>query len=115
MGILTFLAIIIIIACNFNILSKCSAEDNTNSINNKSVVNSVDAKDNVNKITILFAFIVIYSAYMIFSATVISIDSINNRLLSPIYPALVLLIILTIEKCMDIKLEENKNSAGHYI
>ncbi|NMB96297.1 MAG: hypothetical protein GYA02_06760 [Clostridiaceae bacterium] len=108
LGILTFLAIIIIIACNFNILSKCSAEDNTNSINNKSVVNSVDAKDNVNKITILFAFIVIYSAYMIFSATVISIDSINNRLLSPIYPALVLLIILTIEKCMDIKLEENK-------
>ena len=52
---------------------------------------------------------------MIFSATVISIDSINNRLLSPIYPALVLLIILTIEKCMDIKLEENKNYAGHYI
>ena len=68
------------------------------------------------KIAILLVFIVIYSAYMLFSASKVSIDSINNRLLSPIYVPLILLIILTIANYFKIKLNKSKKiSSVFYI
>lgn len=48
------------------------------------------------KIIALLIFLIIYSAYLLFSASSVSFDGINNRLISPIYPVLVLLIIFNL-------------------
>ena len=91
-GIFIFIAIIIILICKINLTSQVSI----------SASNNVNANNNVNKIIILLIFSIIYSVYLLLSASTVSFDSINNRLLSPIYIALILLMLFTIAAFIDI-------------
>lgn len=57
---------------------------------------------------IIFIFVVIYSSFLIFSSTTTAYDKIDNRLLSPVYIPLTLLILIFSEKI--IRLLRNRKS-----
>ena len=87
-----FIAVILIFIYRLRLTSK----SNINTYQSK-----ITTSTNINKMIILLIFYVIYSAYLLISASKVSFDSINNRLLSPIYPPLILIMLFTISSYID--------------